>query len=156
MTDDTAGPWCVVYLDRAGTIRQAHGPYTDWRDHTTPDVPAGWAGTVVPITTPPPATGTSITDDMVERAAVRLAEVFAGDEGQWRGYWQGARRALEAALAGRVPVALPEPDMRTAGAWVEHWNRHPDTLPQEERFALQRLADIREARRLADTPDNPG
>lgn len=39
----------------------------------------------------------SISEEAIEKAAIRQAGMFAGDEGQWRGYWEFAKAGLEAA-----------------------------------------------------------
>ena len=98
---------------------------------------------------------TGITDDMIEAGARALCEVVV--HRKWDDQLAGSRQALrrnarvvlEAVLAGRTVVDLPEPDERTVHAYVTFWNDHPETLPQEERDALQKLASIRAARRRA-------
>lgn len=122
-----------------------------------------------------------ITEDMIERAAHSLA---AGDGYDWDGYdwdevsehWQSlyrtkARAAVGAALAGRVPVALPafeERDDEDDPMWVIPGGGQivacviegkpfvvsdpPSFRPvadRVEKFALALLAAAREARRLA-------
>lgn len=98
---------------------------------------------------------TDITDEMVERGAQaaasscgrgHLGSLEPGDQAYFR---KVAGASLAGGLAGRTVVDLPEPDDRTVQAYVKYWNGHPATLPQEERFALEKLAAVRAARRLA-------
>lgn len=90
-----------------------------------------------------------LIDYMVQRAAEALSTSMSKDPAQWAWYVEHVQVVLSAALAGYTPVQLPEPDARSVRAWLEYWNDNPVVLPQEERFALQRLANILEARRLA-------
>jgi hypothetical protein len=52
---------------------------------------------------------TDITDEMIAKAATALSTYQSNDPDQWKWYIEHARLALEAALAGRVVVDLPQP-----------------------------------------------
>lgn len=59
----------------------------------------------------------AVSDAVIEKAAVRLAGVAAGDEGQWRGYWNAARAAVQAVapliLAAELDALAAEMDRRS-------------------------------------------
>jgi len=48
----------------------------------------------------------SIPEEAIEKAAIRQAFMATGDEGQWRGYWNYSRAALEAAAPLIVAAEL--------------------------------------------------
>jgi hypothetical protein len=50
----------------------------------------------------------SIPEEAIEKAAIRQAGMAAGDEGQWRGYWEYAKAGLDAA-APLIVAASNEP-----------------------------------------------
>lgn len=112
-----------------------------------------------------------ITDAMIERAAVRLAFQAAGDEGQWRAYWDFAKSALSAALAGCTPVEVPAPHQvrEDATIWLAEARRiaasvdgtgRPFVLldsqlwlvTEAEAVGAALVAAAREARRLSGGP----
>lgn len=47
-----------------------------------------------------------IPDEAIEEAAVQMAGMLSGDEGQWRGYWGYAKAGLEAAAPLIVAAEL--------------------------------------------------
>lgn len=127
-----------------------------------------------------------IPADMIERAArawwEHEREHMVPDSLAWDQAWGlqdpyriAARKALSAALAGRVPVALPEPSVEdededgkvwragfsTYSAYVDRWKPIVATpggdLPADEaeEDALALLAAAREARRLAAESGDP-
>jgi hypothetical protein len=51
---------------------------------------------------------TGITDEMIQKAAVALSTYMSNDPDQWKWYVDKAHLALEAALAGRTVVDLPQ------------------------------------------------
>lgn len=73
--------------------------------HECHECDAEWKPPMTPHQTPP-----SVTDEMVERAAIRLCALDLGNEGFWKtigeedrnAYRDEARDVLTAALAGRT------------------------------------------------------
>lgn len=117
---------------------------------------------------PPPSGGKTVTvtwhPDRVTGATARAAEVIAATDPDrpCTLSWTDLACLVDIARAFTAPavdepalndghaLTLPDPDAQAVRAWVEFWSGHPDTLPQEERVLLQRLADVREARRIAN------
>lgn len=69
-----------------------------------------------------------VPEAAIEKAAIRVAGMFAGDEGQWRGYWNFGRAALETAAPLIVAAALVQLADEVEGQPVELVDLQPPGL----------------------------